>query len=141
MNLLHLTFLLVEPENSALAVSTRRITFKRPPNPWDLAETMMIILHLFFYHRDLWKLSDQLNDGKTVFSGTGMPDMSNSARLAIRPKPKLTQISESTIDAKSVELPQKDVDSSFFLVTVSFSLDEETVHKYAAIPTQRQPSM
>ena len=99
MNLLHLTFLLVEPENSALALSTRRITFKRPPNPLDLAESM-----IFVYHRDLWKVSYQLNDGKTVFSGTGMPDMSNSAWLAIRPKPKLTQKSESTIDAKSVEL-------------------------------------
>ena len=69
---------------------------------------------LFFNHRDLWKLSDQLNDGKPVFCGTGMPDMSDSAWLAIRPKPKLTQKSESTVDAKSVELSQKDVDFSFF---------------------------
>ena len=110
MNLLHLTFLLVEPENSALALSTRRITFKRHPNPWDLAETMRRNLHFSSDHRDLWKVSDQLNDGKTVFSGTGMPGMSDSTWLAIRPKPKLTQKSESTIDAKSVELSQKDVD-------------------------------
>ena len=54
-----------------------------------------------------------------MFSGTGMPDMSDSARLAIQTKTE-TQKSESTSDTRSVELLQKDVEK--LLVTVSFSL-------------------
>ena len=56
--------------------SMRRISFKRPPNALDRVEPPkrtrgddMIILHFFSpYHHDL-------EHGKSVFSGTGMPDM------------------------------------------------------------------
>ena len=67
----------------------------------------------------IWrKVSEHLMDGKGVFSGTGMPDMSDSAWLAIRTKTE-TQKSEPTTWAKSVEPLQKDVDN--LLVTVRFS--------------------
>ena len=69
-------------------------------------------------------MSEILNDGKGVFSGTGMPDMWDSAWLAVKTE---TQGSESTVDANSVNPSQKGVDK--LLVTASFSLDEETVVK------------
>ena len=84
----------VEPEDSAQTMSTRRITFKRPPNPVDRAEPPTrtrgdddedSALHSA-YHHDLEKVSDNLKDGKSVFCGTVMPDMSDSAWLAIKTK-------------------------------------------------------
>ena len=51
-------------------------------------------------------------------------DMLDSAWLAIKTK---TPKSEPTKDAKFIEPPQKDV--SNLLVTVSLSLDAETIHK------------
>ena len=65
---------------------------------------------------------DQLNVGKVE---QGMPDMSDSAWLAIENKTE-TQKSESTTDAKPAEHLQKDVAN--WLVTVAFSLVEETIH-------------
>ena len=61
-------------------------------------------------------MSENLNEGKSVFSGTAMPGMSDSAWLAIRTK---TRKSESTVDVNYVESSQKDVDN--LLVTVRFS--------------------
>ena len=86
---------------------------------------------LSVYHHDLEKVSENLNDGKGVFSGTGMPDISDSARLAIETKIE-TQESESTTDAKSVEPVQKDVDN--LLVTLSFSSCEETIQQICSNP-------
>ena len=40
-------------------------------------------------------MSEKLKDGKGVFSGTGMPDMSDSAWLAIKTKTE-TQKNEPT---------------------------------------------
>ena len=106
-------------------MSTRRITFKRPPNPLDRVEPPKRtrgddddnFAFLSAYHHDLEKVSENLKDGKGVFSGTGMPDMSDSAWRAIKTKTE-TQNSEPTTEAKSVEPLQKDVDN--LLVTVSF---------------------
>ena len=92
----------VEPEDSVQTLSTRR-------NSSLLSAS----------HHDLEKVSENLKDGKGVF-------MSDSAWLAIKTKTE-TQKSEPTTEAKSVELLQNDVDK--LLVTVSFSLDEETIHQ------------
>ena len=53
--------------------------------------------------------------------------------LGLRSKPRLRQKSEPTTDAKSVEPSQKDVDN--LLVTVSFSLDEETIQHICSNPS------
>ena len=130
-----------EPEDSVQTMSTRRITFKRPPNPVDRAGPPKRTRRdddedsalLAAYRHDLEKVFEKLKDGKGVFSGTGMPDMSDSACLAIKTKTE-TQKSEPTTDAKSVEPSQKDVDT--LLVTVSFSLDEETIQQICSNPNQ-----
>ena len=53
--------------------------------------------------------------------------------LGLRSKPRLRQKSEPTTDAKSVEPSQVDVDN--LLVTVSFSLDEETIQHICSNPS------
>ena len=129
----------VPPEDAAQTTSTRRISFKHPPNPLDLVEPPKRTRGddddhsalLSAYHHDLEKVSEHLKDGKGVFSRTGMSDMSDSAWLAIKTKTE-TQKSEPTTEAKSVEPLQKDVDN--LLVTVSFSLDEETIQQMYSNP-------
>ena len=81
----------VEPEDSVQTTSTRRILFKRPPNPLDRMEPPKRTGgdeddHSAFsaYHHDLEKVSENLKNGNGVFSGTGMPDMLDSAWLAIK---------------------------------------------------------
>ena len=76
----------VEPEDSVLS-------FKRPPDPMDHAEPPKRTRgddddHSAFsaYHHDLERVSEHLNDRKSVFSGTGMPDISDSAWLSIKIK-------------------------------------------------------
>ena len=88
------------------------------------------------YHHDLEEVSEHFKDGKGVFSGTGMPDTSDSAWLAITTKTE-TQKSEPTTQGKSAKLSQKGVDN----LLVSLSLDEETNNNFAAIPIQRRPAM
>ena len=115
----------VPPEDSAQTGSTRRITLKRHPNPLDRAEPPKRTRGdddwdsalLCAYRHDLGKVSANLKDVKDVFSGTVMPDMSDSAWLAIKTKTE-RQKSEPTTEAKSVEPLQKDIDN--LLVTVSF---------------------
>ena len=116
----------------------RRITLKRPPNPLDRVETPKRTRGddddhsalLSAYHHDLERVSHNLNDGTSVFSGTGMPDMSDSAWLAIK----------ITAETQKGEKPlQKDVDN--LLVTVIFRWVKKQYNRSAAIPTQRQPSM
>ena len=60
-----------------------------------------------------------------------MPDMLDSAWLAIK-IPAGTSKSETLTEAQSVEPLQRDVDN--LLVTVSFSLDEETIQKIRSNP-------
>ena len=130
----------VEPEESAQTMSTRRITSKRPPNPVDRAESPKRTRGdddddsalLSAYHHDLEKVSENLKDGKSVFSGTGMPDMLDSAWLVIKTKTKTPKDEPTTDAAKSVEPSQKDVDN--LLVTVSFSLDERTIQQICSNP-------
>ena len=82
----------VEPEDSVQTTSLRRILFKRPPNPLNRVEPPKRTRGddvdnsalLSAYHHDLEKVSENLKDGKSVFSGTGMPDMLDSAWLAIK---------------------------------------------------------
>ena len=120
-------------------MSTRRITFKRLPNPWDRVENPKRTRGddddhsalLSAYRHDLEKVCEILKDGKSVFSGTGMPDMSDNAWLAIKIKAE-TPKSETLTEAQSVEPLQKDVDN--LLVTVSFSLDEETIQQICSNP-------
>ena len=122
----------VEPENSVQTTSMRRILFKRPPSPLDRVEPPKSTRgddhdHSALpaaYHHDLEKVSEILTDGKSVFSGTRMPDMLDSAWLAIKVQTG-TPKSETLTEAQSVEPLQKNVDN--LLVTVSFSLDEETI--------------
>ena len=130
---------LVEPEDSVQATSIRRILFKRPPNPLDRVEPPKRTRGddddhsalLSAYHHDLEKVSEILKDGKSVFSGTGMPDMLDSAWLATK-IPAETTKSETLTEAQSVEPLQKDVDN--LLVTVSFSMDEETIQQICSNP-------
>ena len=82
----------VEPEDSVQTTSLRRILFKRPPNPLDRVEPPKRtrsddVDHsalLSANHHDLEKVSEKLKYGKSVFIGTGMPDMLDSALLAIK---------------------------------------------------------
>ena len=83
------------------------------------------------YHHDLEKVSENLKDGKSVFSGTRTPDMLDSAWLPIK-IPAGTSKSVTLTEAQSVEPLQKDVDN--LLVTVSFSLDEETIQQICSNP-------
>ena len=54
----------VEPENSVQTTSMRRILFKRPPNPLDRVEPPKRT------RGDDDEVSENLKDGKSVFSGT-----------------------------------------------------------------------
>ena len=82
----------VEPGDSVHINPTRRILFKRPPNPLDRVELPKRTRgdeddHSSFlsaYQHDLETVSEILKNGKSVFSGTGMPDMLDSAWLAIK---------------------------------------------------------
>ena len=129
----------LEPEDSVQTTSMRRILFKRPPNPLDRVEPPKRTRGddddhsalLSAYRHDLEKLSENLKDGKSVFSGTGMPDMLDSAWLAIKIQAG-TPKSETLTEAQSVEPLQRDVDS--LLVTISFSLDEETIQQICSNP-------
>ena len=117
----------------------RRTLFKRPPNPLDRVEPPKRTRgddddHFAFlsaYHHDMEKVSEILKDGKSFFSGTGMPDMLDSAWLAIKVQTG-TPKSETLTEAQSVESLQKDVNN--LLVTVSFSLDEETIQQSCSNP-------
>ena len=69
----------------------RRLPFKRPPNPLDSVEPPKRTRsdeddHSAFsaYHHDLEKVSENLKDGQSVFSGIRMPDMLDSAWLSIK---------------------------------------------------------
>ena len=66
-------------------------------------------------------LHEILKNGNGVFSGTGMPDMLDSAWLAMK-TPAETSKNETLTKSQSVEPLHQDVDN--LLVTVSFSLDE-----------------
>ena len=82
---------LIEPEDSVQTTSTRRILLKRPPNPLDRVEppkrtrgdeddhSALLSAH----HHDL-EVSENLKNGRSVFSGTGMPEMLDSAWLEIK---------------------------------------------------------
>ena len=118
----------VEPEDSVPTTPPRRILFKRPPNSLNRVEPPKRTRgdeddHSAFsaYHHDLEKVSEILNNGNGVFSGTGMPDMLDSAWLAIK-TPVETSKNETLTESQSVEPLQKDVDN--LLVTISFLLDE-----------------
>ena len=76
-------------------------------------------------------MSEVLKDGTSFFSETGMPDMSDSAWLAIK-IPAGTSKNETMTEAQSSEPLPKDVDN--LLVTVSFSLDEETIQQICSNP-------
>ena len=98
----------------------RRILFKRPPNPLDRVEPPKRTRgdeddHSAFaaYHHDQEK------------------DMLDNAWLAIK-TPAETSKNETLTEAQSVEPMQKDVDN--LLVTVSFSLDEETIQQICSNP-------
>ena len=99
--------------------------FKRPPPALDRVEPPKRTRSdddddsslLSDYHHDLEKRSEILKDGKSVFSGTGMPDMLDSAWLATKSLAGTPKCETST-EARSVEPLQKDVDN--LLVTVSF---------------------
>ena len=82
----------VETEDSVQTTSMCRISFKRPPNPLDRVEPPKRTRGddddhsalLSAYHHDLELASEILKDWKSVLSGTGMPDMSDSAWRAIK---------------------------------------------------------
>ena len=101
------------------------------------------------YHHDLEKVSETLKDGKSVFSGTGMPDTSNRAWLAIKIKAE-TPKGESTTEEQSVEPNQRQKNSPLNLCRrMSTICSSQSVfpwtkrrhNKSAAIPIQKQPSM
>ena len=137
----------VEPEDSVQTTSMRRILFKRPPSLLERVEPPKSTTgddddHSAFlstHHHDLEKVSEILKDWKSVCSGTGMPDMLDREWLAIK-IPAGTSKSETLTEAQAVELLQKDVDN--LLVTVSFSLDEETIQQnLQQSRCLKQPSM
>ena len=117
----------VVPEGSVQTTSMRRILFKRPPNPLDRVESPKRTRGddddhaalLSAYHHDLEQVSENLKDGMRV--------------LGLRYKTQAgTPKSETLTEAPSVESLQKDVDN--LLVTVSFSLDEETIQQICSNP-------
>ena len=122
----------VQPEDSVQTTSTRRILFKHPPNPLDRVELPKRTRGddddhsalLSAYPHDL--VSENLKDGKSVFSGTGMSDMLDSAWHAIKIQAGTPEGATLT-EAQSAVFLQKDVDN--LLVTVIFSLDEETIQQ------------
>ena len=83
------------------------------------------------HHHGLEKVSGTLKDGNNVFSRTGMLDMSDSAWLVIKIRTD-TQKGMATTEVHSVELVQKDIEN--VLVTVSSSLDEETIQQICSNP-------
>ena len=83
------------------------------------------------HHHGLEKLSETLKDGNKIYSRTGMPDMSDSAWLVIKLRTD-TQKGMATTEVQSVELLQKDIEN--VLVTVSSSLDEETIQQICGNP-------
>ena len=129
----------VEPEDSVQTTPPRRISFKRLPNPVDRVEPPKRTRGddddhsalLSAYHHDLEKVSGNLKDGRSVFSGTGMPDMLDCGGRAIKIKAE-TPKGETSTEAQSVEPLQKDVDN--LSVTASFSLDEETIQQICSNP-------
>ena len=131
----------VEPEDSVQTTSMSRIKLKRPPPLLDRVEHPKRARGddddhsaLFYaYHHDLEKVSENLKDEKSVFSGTGMSDMLDSAWLAIKILAG-TPKGETSTEAQSFEPLQKDVDN--LLVTVSCSLDEETIQQICSNPDQ-----
>ena len=118
----------VEPEESAQTMSPRRIAFKRPPNP---LVTMRILHFPLLIIMILGRCQKNLKERKSIFSGTGISDMSKSAWLAIKIK-TVTQRRKTTTEAQSVEPLQEDVDN--LLVTVSFPLDMETIQQICSNP-------
>ena len=129
----------VESEESAQTMSTRRIAFKRPPNQWILQSprnvpgvTMTRILHFpLLIIMSLGRCQKNLKDRKSVFRGTRISDMSDTAWLAIKIK-TVTQRRKTTTEAQSVQPLQEDVDN--LLLTVSFPLDEETIQQVCSKP-------
>ena len=129
----------VQLENSVQTTCMRRVLFKRPPNPLGRVEPPKRTRSddddhsalLSAYHHDLEKVSENLKDGKSVFSGTGMLDMLDSAWLAIK-IPAETTNNETLTESQCVGPLQKDVDN--LLVTVSLSLDEETIQQICSNP-------
>ena len=121
----------IEPEDSVQTTSMRRTLFKRPPNPLYRVEPPKRTRGddddhsalLSAYHHDLEKVSENCERWEKCL---GMPDMSDSAWLAIKIQAG-TPKSETLTEAQSVEVLQKDVDN--LLVTVSFSLEEETIQQ------------
>ena len=118
--------------------STRRILFKRPPNPLDRVEPPKRTRgdeddHSAFSacHQDLEEVSEILKNGNGVFRVTVMPDMMDSAWFAIK-TPAEKSKNETLTESQSAESLQKDVDN--LLVTDSFSLDEETIQEICSNP-------
>ena len=120
----------VEPEDSVQTTPPRRLLFKRPPNPLDRVEPPKRTTkdeddHSAFlsaYHHDLEKVSENLKNGKTCWTVLGLR---SESQLKHRKNETLTE-------SQSVELLQKNVDN--LLVTVSFSLDEETIQQICSNP-------
>ena len=129
----------VTSEDSVQTTFLRRILFKRPPNPLERLESPKRTRGddddhsalLSAYHHDLENVSENLKDGNGVFSGKGMPDMLDSAWLAIKIQDGTLE-GETSTEAQSVEPLQKYVDN--LLVTVSFPLDEETIQQICSNP-------
>ena len=71
--------------------------------------TKMTILHFRLIIMNLEKVSENLKNRNGVFSGTGMPDMLDSAQLAIKTSAE-TSKNETLTGSQSVESLQKDVD-------------------------------
>ena len=71
----------VEPQDSVQTTPTRRLLFKRPPNPLDRVEPLKRnrgdeddhSAFLSACHHDLEKVSENLKSEKSVFNGTSMP--------------------------------------------------------------------
>ena len=83
------------------------------------------------HHHGLEKVSETLKDGNTIYKRTGMLDMSDSAWLVIKIRTD-GQKGVATTEVQSVEPLQKDIQN--VLVTVSFSLDEETIQQICSNP-------
>ena len=137
----------VEPEDSVQTTPTRRLLFKRPPNPLDRVEPPKRTRGdeddhsacLSPYHHDLEKVSEILKNGKSVFSGTGMPDMLDSAWLAMKVSVE-TSKNERLTESQSIEPLQREMSTICWSQSV-FRWTKRRYNKSAAIPIQGQPSM
>ena len=131
----------VEPEKSVQPMSTRRITFKRPPNPSDRAElrnvpklTVMSVLHFSLFTIVIWRRSPGSLTMEKVCS-VEQRCLTCRTVLGLRSKPRHRKVNQRWM---RILLSLRKRMSP---LRWSRSLSSKKYNKHASIPIQRQLSM